>query len=67
MALGGTLTVQVNQGVATFSDLALDLAADGYTLQVSSSGLPSITTAAFERGPGGGQPARGHGAAARRA
>ena len=45
--LGGTLTAQVSDGVATFSDLALDMAAGGYTLQVSSSGLPSIATASF--------------------
>ena len=49
--LGGTLTVQVDQGIATFSDLALDMAAGGYTLQVSSSGLPSITTGSFTVAP----------------
>jgi hypothetical protein len=50
-SLGGTTTVTVNQGVATFSDLALDQAAGGYTLQISSSGLPSIATGSFAVAP----------------
>src|SRR5262249_3125047 len=45
--LGGTLTVTANQGVATFSDLTLTKAAAGYTLQVSGSGVGSVTTNAI--------------------
>ena len=45
--LGGTLTVTAQNGVATFSDLTLDQPGIGYTLQVSSNGLTSATTSAF--------------------
>jgi hypothetical protein len=33
--LGGTLTVTVSGGIATFSDLAIDVVGDGYTLHAS--------------------------------
>jgi hypothetical protein len=45
--LGGTLNVTAQSGVATFSDLTLDQAGTGYTLQVTVSGLTSATTSAF--------------------
>src|SRR5262249_30560137 len=45
--LGGTLMVTAQAGVATFSDLTLDQLGIGYTLDVSSTGLTSTTTAAF--------------------
>jgi hypothetical protein len=47
-AIGGTLSVPVSQGVATFTNLTLDQAAADYTLSVASTGLPAVTTA----GPG---------------
>ena len=45
--LGGTLTVTAVDGVATFSGLTLDTAANGYTLQVSSSTASSVITGPF--------------------
>jgi hypothetical protein len=46
--LTGTLTVTVVNGVATFSDLAIDLAGDGYTLHATTGGsLPDIDSSAF--------------------
>jgi len=45
--LGGTLTVNAVNGVATFSNLTLNQPATGYTLQVNSGSLPPATTAAF--------------------
>ena len=45
--LGGTLTVTASGGVATFSGLTLTKAASGYTLQVSGSGVDSVTTSAI--------------------
>ncbi len=45
--LGGTLTVTAQDGVATFAGLTLNNAGTGYTLQVSSNGLTSATTSAF--------------------
>jgi hypothetical protein len=44
--LGGTLTVTPQNGVATFSNLALS-ASGSYTLVASSSGLTSSTSASF--------------------
>ncbi|WP_165221993.1 virginiamycin B lyase family protein [Aquisphaera insulae] len=44
---GGTFTVAAVQGVATFSGLTLDKAGNGYTLNVTASGLTSATTAAI--------------------
>jgi hypothetical protein len=45
--LGGTLSAMAQSGVATFSDLTLDQLGIGYTLQVTSSGLTSAATDAF--------------------
>ncbi len=47
-ALGGTLTVTAQDGVATFSGLTLDQPGNGYTLEVSSSGVTSATTSAID-------------------
>ncbi len=49
--LGGTLTATARSGVATFSDLTLNQAGTGYTLQVSSNGLTAATTSAFNVTP----------------
>ncbi len=46
--LGGTLMATARDGVATFSDLTLDQPANGYTLQVTSTGLTSATTDAVD-------------------
>jgi streptogramin lyase len=45
--LGGTLSVNASQGVATFSGLTINKTGNGYTVQVSSSGLTSATTSAI--------------------
>jgi streptogramin lyase len=45
--LGGTPSVTASGGVATFSGLSLTTAAIGYTLQVSASGVDSVTTSAI--------------------
>jgi hypothetical protein len=52
--LGGTLTETATQGVATFSNLTLNQAADGYTLQITSGSLPAVTTAAINVGAAAG-------------
>ncbi len=49
--LGGTLTVNTVNGVATLSGLTLNKVGTGYTLQVSSSGLTAVTTTAFNVTP----------------
>ncbi len=46
--LGGTLTVTAQDGEANFSNLTLDQPGNGYTLQVSSSGLTGATTSAID-------------------
>jgi hypothetical protein len=46
--LGGTLSVSASQGVATFSGLIINKVGNGYTLQVSSSGVSSATTSAID-------------------
>ncbi len=43
-SLNGILTATIDQGVATFSGLAIDAVGPGYALTVSSSGLGSVTT-----------------------
>jgi hypothetical protein len=45
--LFGTTPVSAVAGVATFSDLAIDLAGTGYTLVASSTGITSGTSNAF--------------------
>jgi adhesin/invasin len=46
--LGGTLTVQAVNGVATFSGLMIDELGNGYTLQATATGLTKGTTAAID-------------------
>jgi subtilase family serine protease len=46
-SLGGTLTATVSNGGADFSGLTLVKAANGYTIQASSSGLTSVSTSPF--------------------
>jgi subtilase family serine protease len=50
-ALKGTLTVRAAQGIAAFSGLNLSAAGSGYKLKLSSSGLTSTTTNAFNINP----------------
>lgn len=50
--LGGTTTVTAVDGVATFSGLFINRAAQGYTLTASSGTLTGATTAGFEIAPG---------------
>ena len=46
--LGGTLTLTVVNGVATFSSLAIDLAGMGYTLHATvGGGLPNLDSNPF--------------------
>ncbi len=45
--LRGTLDAMISNGVASFSGLTLDLAATGYAIQASSSGLTAATTNPF--------------------
>jgi len=45
--LGGTLTVNAVNGVATFTGLSIDQLGNGYTLTLSSGGLTSATTTAI--------------------
>ena len=49
--LNGTLTVNASAGVATFSGLSIDQAANGYTIQATTTGLSSATTNAFDITP----------------
>jgi hypothetical protein len=47
--LSGTLTLTVTNGVATFSDLSIDLPGTGYTLSATTSGsLPDIDSDPFD-------------------
>src|SRR5262249_18563879 len=48
--LGGTTTVTVSGGVATFADLSVSQAGTGYTLTASAPGLAGATSARFNRG-----------------
>ena len=50
-ALGGALTATADHGVAVFYPLTLDQAGSGYTIQVTSSTFPSITTNTFDATP----------------
>ena len=45
--LSGTLTVAAVAGVATFSNLSINKAANGYTLTAASAGLTGATSNAF--------------------
>ena len=45
--LGGTVSVSAVNGVATFNDLSIDAAGDGYTLDASVIGLTNITSDPF--------------------
>jgi hypothetical protein len=45
--LGGTTTVTVSHGVATFSNVSVSTAGSGYTLVAKSGTLPTVTSAAF--------------------
>jgi hypothetical protein len=45
--LGGTLTVTASNGIAVFTGLTLNKAADGYQLKVKSSGVSAALTAKF--------------------
>lgn len=45
--LSGTLTVAAVDGVATFSGLMINAAANGYTLTATAAGLTSVTSAPF--------------------
>jgi hypothetical protein len=46
--LGGTVTVNAINGVASFSGLAINKAGIGYRLTAASSGLSSVDTAVFD-------------------
>lgn len=46
--LSGTTTVAAVGGVATFSDLQIDALGNGYTLDFTSTGLTSATSATFD-------------------
>ena len=45
--VSGTLTLTVNGGIATFSDLSIDVAGDGYTLHATTTGLTDGDSDAF--------------------
>ena len=44
---GGTLSAQVQNGIATFSNLTVSTAGSGYTLSATSPGLTSATSTTF--------------------
>jgi large repetitive protein len=50
--LGGTLTVNAVNGLATFADLTVDRTGTGYTLAAGSAGLTGATSAGFDVTPG---------------
>jgi hypothetical protein len=49
--LGGTTSAHPNRGVATFGNLWIDKAGDGYTLKAHVSGLPDTTSQPFNITP----------------
>jgi hypothetical protein len=49
--LSGTLTVAAVGGIATFSDLSIDTAGNGYTLVATSGGFVATTSSAFNITP----------------
>src|SRR5207245_8160153 len=50
--VSGTTAVAAVSGVATCFDLSVDKAGTGYTLTASASGVPSVTSTAFDVTPG---------------
>ncbi|MEE2672020.1 MAG: fibronectin type III domain-containing protein [Bdellovibrionota bacterium] len=46
--LGGTTTVAASSGVASFSDLTIDISNTGYTLDFSATGLTTVTSNSFD-------------------
>jgi streptogramin lyase len=50
--LGGTLSANVVDGLATFSDLTLNRPANGYTLTISGAGLAAATSGSITVTPG---------------
>jgi hypothetical protein len=52
--LGGTTTVTVSGGVATFNNLTVSAAGNGYTLQATSGSLTTATSASFNISSSGG-------------
>src|SRR5213078_2120209 len=50
--LSGTTPVAAVSGVATYLDLSVNKAGTGYTLTASASGVPSVTSTAFDVTPG---------------
>lgn len=51
--LGGTLTVNAVNGIATFSTLTLNRAGSGYALRATASGLTAATSSSFNVAAGG--------------
>ena len=49
--LDGTLVMSAAAGIADFSDLTLDKAGTGYTIQATGSGVSAATTSAFDVTP----------------
>jgi hypothetical protein len=56
--LGGTKSVTVSQGVASFTNLTINKTGSGYTLQVTSTGLPSATSNPINVSQNGKAPVR---------
>jgi hypothetical protein len=52
--LSGTIAVNASAGSASFGDLSIDKAGDGYTLVASANGLVSTTSGIFSITPRGG-------------
>ncbi len=50
--LSGTTSIGAVNGVATFSNLSIDVAANGYTLQATGGGLTPDTSDPFDINPG---------------
>jgi virginiamycin B lyase len=56
--LGGTKSVTVSQGVASFTNLTINKIGSGYTLRVSSTGLTSVTSNPINVTKSGNTPVR---------
>lgn len=50
--LSGTSTVAAVSGLATFSNLSIDKAANGYAVSATAAGLTGVASAPFNIGPG---------------